>query len=92
MNWAIQDTGTVLAVADSNVAVDNLLEGLLERGIRTVRLGQPVKVRESLREATMDARMESHEFNRDLIEEIERNEKLSAGQRGCEEGRKRTCS
>ena len=88
-NWAIQDTGTVLAVADSNVAVDNLLEGLLERGIRTVRLGQPVKVRESLREATMDARMESHELNRDLIEEIERNEKLSRRIKGMRGGKEK---
>ena len=88
-NWAIQDTGTVLAVADSNVAVDNLLEGLLERGIRAVRLGQPVKVRESLREATMDARMESHELNRDLIEEIERNEKLSRRIKGMRGGKEK---
>ena len=88
-NWAIQDTGTVLAVADSNVAVDNLLEGLLERGIRTVRLGQPVKVRENLREATMDARMESHELNRDLIEEIERNEKLSRKIKGMRGGKEK---
>ena len=88
-NWAIQDTGTVLAVADSNVAVDNLLEGLLERGIRTVRLGQPVKVRENLREATMDARMESHELNRDLIEEIERNEKLSRRIKGMRGGKEK---
>ena len=87
-NWSILDTGTVLAVADSNVAVDNLLEGLLERGVRAVRLGQPVKVRENLRNATMDARMESHELNRDLVEEIERNEKLSRrikGMRGRKE-------
>ncbi len=88
-NWAIQDTGTVLAVADSNVAVDNLLEGLLERGIRAVRLGQPVKVRESLREATMDARMESHELNRDLIEEVERNEKLSRKIKGMRGGKEK---
>ncbi len=88
-NWAIQDTGTVLAVADSNVAVDNLLEGLLERDIRAVRLGQPVKVRESLREATMDARMESHELNRDLIEEVERNEKLSRKIKGMRGGKEK---
>ena len=88
-NWAILDTGTVLAVADSNVAVDNLLEGLLERGVRAVRLGQPVKVRENLRNATMDARMESHELNRDLVEEIERNEKLSRRIKGMRGGKEK---
>ena len=55
-SWAKMDIGTILAVADSNVAVDNLLEGLLARGVRVVRLGQPVKVREKLRMATMDAK------------------------------------
>jgi hypothetical protein len=39
-NWAILDTGTVLAVADSNVAVDNLLEGLLERGVPVSSIAQ----------------------------------------------------
>jgi len=87
--WAKQDLGTVLAVADSNVAVDNLLEGLLGRNVRAVRLGQPVKVRESLREATMDAKMESHELNRDLIEEIERNEKLSRKIKGMRGGKEK---
>ena len=88
-SWAKQDLGSVLAVADSNVAVDNLLEGLLERGVRAVRLGQPVKVRENLREATMDARMESHELNRDLVEEIERNEKLSRKIKGMRGGKEK---
>ncbi|CAK9854930.1 unnamed protein product [Sphagnum jensenii] len=52
--------GQVLACADSNVAVDNLLEGLLEQGLRVVRVGQPVKVEEGLREVTMDAQVMVH--------------------------------
>ena len=88
-SWAKQDLGSVLAVADSNVAVDNLLEGLLERGVRAVRIGQPVKVRENLREATMDARMERHDLNRDLVEEIDRNEKLSRKIKGMRGGKEK---
>ncbi len=87
--WAKQDYGTILAVADSNVAVDNLLEGLLELGVRAVRLGQPVKVRENLREATMDAQMEIHELNRELVKEIERNEKLSRRIKGMRGGKEK---
>ena len=48
-----------------------------------------MKVRENLREATMDARMESHELNRDLIEEIERNEKLSRRIKGMRGGKEK---
>ena len=76
-SWSSQDIGNILAVADSNVAVDNLLEGLLGLGVRAVRLGQPVKVRESLRQATVDAQMESHPLRRDLEEHLELNEKLA---------------
>ncbi|KAG0567437.1 hypothetical protein KC19_7G135000 [Ceratodon purpureus] len=52
--------GQVLACADSNVAVDNLLEGLLDQGLRVVRVGQPVKVKEMLRDATLDAQLLKH--------------------------------
>jgi regulator of nonsense transcripts 1 len=88
-SWARQDVGTILAVADSNVAVDNLLEGLLARGVRAVRLGQPVKVREKLREATMDAQMETHPLRRDLETQLELNEKLNrriSSMKGKEKG------
>ena len=52
--------GPILACAESNVAVDNLLEGLLNIGVRAVRFGRPVKVRENLREATLDALSAKH--------------------------------
>jgi len=87
--WAKQDIGTTLAVADSNVAVDNLLEGLLALDVRAVRLGQPVKVREDLREATMDAEMERHPLRKDLLEHLELNEKLARRIRGMRGGKEK---
>ncbi|MCO5595602.1 hypothetical protein L7F22_049647 [Adiantum nelumboides] len=50
----------VLACADSNVAVDNLVEGLLELGLNVARVGQPVKVKEELRKCTVDAQVANH--------------------------------
>ncbi|RAH05376.1 MAG: hypothetical protein CMA00_004245 [Methanobacteriota archaeon] len=87
--WAKQDIGTVLAVADSNVAVDNLLEGLVKRGVRAVRIGQPVKVREGLRDSTMDAEMERHPLRKDLMNHIELNEKLARRIKGMRGGKEK---
>ena len=61
--------GPILACAESNVAVDNLLEGLLDLGVNAIRFGRPVKVREHLREATLDAQVAVHP-KRDEIEFI----------------------
>lgn len=36
--------GPLLACADTNAAVDNLVEGLVGKGLKVVRLGQPAKV------------------------------------------------
>jgi len=74
--WAADDGTPILATADSNVAVDNLLEGLLALGVDAVRLGQPVKVREGLRETTIEARMEQHPLREDFETVLDLNEKL----------------
>lgn len=45
----------ILACADTNAAVDNLVEGLMARRINVVRLGQPAKVRADLRSVCLEA-------------------------------------
>jgi ATP-dependent RNA/DNA helicase IGHMBP2 len=43
----------VLATAPSNIAVDNILEKLLDTGLRVVRLGHPARTLESLRHGNL---------------------------------------
>lgn len=52
---------TVLAAADSNVAVDNLVEMLTAGGAEVVRVGHPARVTRALREHTLDARLRESE-------------------------------
>jgi KaiC/GvpD/RAD55 family RecA-like ATPase len=63
---ASRGSGPILATAESNVAVDNLLEGLLDLGVKALRVGRPVKVREALRSATLDALLEDHPKQEEL--------------------------
>lgn len=55
-----RDGGRVLAVAPSNIAVDNLFERLLAAGERVVRLGHPARVLPELRDHTLDLLVENH--------------------------------
>jgi len=50
----------VLAVAPSNLGVDNLFEKLLVSGEKAIRVGHPARVRPELREYTLDALVEKH--------------------------------
>ncbi len=50
----------VLAVAPSNLAVDNLFEKLLTSGEKAIRVGHPARVRPDLRYQTLDALAENH--------------------------------
>ena len=40
-----RDFGTMLACAGTNAATDNLAEGLINEGVRVVRIGQAAQVR-----------------------------------------------
>lgn len=57
----------ILASAFSNVAVDQIMAGLVEHGIKVVRLGQPGKVTDCLENVTLQARMQLHK-KWDLVE------------------------
>ncbi|KAK9803820.1 hypothetical protein WJX73_003427 [Symbiochloris irregularis] len=48
--------GQILVCSDTNAATDNIVEGLVAAGINVVRIGQPAKVREEIRSATLEAR------------------------------------
>ncbi len=44
----------VLATADSNIAVDNLVEHLVKEGLHVIRIGNPVRVLENIQKYTLD--------------------------------------
>jgi regulator of nonsense transcripts 1 len=50
----------ILATAYTNVATDNLLQGLRSHGVEALRLGRPVKVRDELRDCTLQSHLERH--------------------------------
>jgi superfamily I DNA and/or RNA helicase len=69
---AVRRGDKVLACAPSNLAVDNMLEKLVTRDVRAVRIGHPARVLESLREHTLDYLVEDHrdvQLARKLVKE-----------------------
>lgn len=61
----------VLATADSNTAVDNLMERLIKRGIDVVRIGHPARVSKELIEHTLDYKVQN-DPDYERVKEIER--------------------
>jgi hypothetical protein len=63
--------GPILVTAYTNIAVDNILEGLLNNGIHALRVGSPVKVTDKLRRATLIAKIEEHPMNEEVTSMIQ---------------------
>ncbi|KAG1823050.1 P-loop containing nucleoside triphosphate hydrolase protein [Suillus variegatus] len=52
----------VLVCTYTNVAVDNLVEGFAAAGVKPLRVGFGAKIKSSLHEYTLDAKLEAHPF------------------------------
>jgi len=57
---AVKRGKKVLAAADSNTAVDNLLELLIDKDLEVVRIGHPVRVNKKMRQHTLDTKVLDH--------------------------------
>jgi superfamily I DNA and/or RNA helicase len=66
----------VLATAPSNIAVDNILEKLLDTGLRVVRLGHPARTLEALRHGNLALQTEQDPVYEQVRELDQKREKL----------------
>lgn len=62
---AVRRGEKVLVAAPSNLAVDNLLAGLVHSNLRVARLGHPARVQESLLDVSLDSLVDRHPDTRE---------------------------
>lgn len=62
----LQSTKQVMVTAPSNAAVDLLVEKLVAKGIKTLRIGHPARVDEQILAQTLDAKIVQHDSYKDL--------------------------
>ncbi|MFW6278958.1 MAG: IGHMBP2 family helicase [Bacillota bacterium] len=60
INQGIKQDRDILATADSNIAVDNLVERLASFDVQVLRVGHPLRVTPVLREHTLDYKVLEH--------------------------------
>ncbi|HID66032.1 MAG TPA: IGHMBP2 family helicase [Aquificaceae bacterium] len=54
INQLVERGNRVLATADSNIAVDNIVERLIAKGVKVVRVGNPARILKSIQKHTLD--------------------------------------
>ncbi|MGM0369616.1 MAG: IGHMBP2 family helicase [Bacillota bacterium] len=60
LQQGIQSEERILATADSNTAVDNIVERLVNLDVEVIRVGHPVRVNPLLRKYSLDYQIEDH--------------------------------
>jgi ATP-dependent RNA/DNA helicase IGHMBP2 len=65
-NLIKQNHKQILVVAPSNTAVDLLSEKLATEGLNVLRIGNPARVSEKLTELTLDSKMGTHIYAKDI--------------------------
>lgn len=64
----------VLVCSPSNIAIDVICEKLIAQGIDVLRIGNPVRVSESLLNVTLDGKISSHPYYKEVKEARKRAE------------------
>jgi superfamily I DNA and/or RNA helicase len=84
---AVAKGARVLASAPSNIAVDNMLEKMLDTGLTVVRMGHPARILDSLRHATLSALVAEHPDQKYIEElDVQRAHLVRQLQRGHDRG------
>jgi len=70
----------ILATADSNTAVDNLMERLIKRGLNVVRIGHPARVSKELIEHSLDYKVQHHKDYQKIVQIEKKIDELKSQQ------------
>lgn len=69
MAWELlRQNKTILATASSNAAADHLAAQLQQQGLNPVRIGHPIRMSDSIRPLSLDAKVQAHHRYAEVLE------------------------